>query len=86
MVAETRNKILAGGARLLNPQSKVLVSAHKERRRRQAVALSARKTLRRAARIWNCPAGPALVRSGASVVLPWCNSAQLPQRPRRLSI
>jgi N6-adenosine-specific RNA methylase IME4 len=40
MVAETRQKILAGGARLLNPQSKVLVSAHKERRRREAVALS----------------------------------------------
>jgi hypothetical protein len=39
----------------------------------------ARKALRRAARIWNCPAGSSLVRSGASVVLPWCNSAQLPQ-------
>jgi hypothetical protein len=42
----------------------------------------ARKALRRAARIWNCPAGSALVRSGASVVLPWCNSAQLPQPAR----
>jgi N6-adenosine-specific RNA methylase IME4 len=40
MVAETRQKILAGGARLLNPQSNVLVSAHKEKRRREAVALS----------------------------------------------
>jgi N6-adenosine-specific RNA methylase IME4 len=40
MVAETRAKILAGGARLLNPQSNVLVSAHKEKRRREAVALS----------------------------------------------
>jgi N6-adenosine-specific RNA methylase IME4 len=40
MVAETREKILAGGARLLNPQSNVLVTAHKEKRRRQAVALS----------------------------------------------
>jgi len=82
MLAENRQKILAGGARLLNPQSKVLVSAHKERRRRQAVALSARKTLRRAARIWNCPAGTALVRPGASVVLPWRNSARLSQPAR----
>jgi N6-adenosine-specific RNA methylase IME4 len=40
MVAETRQKILAGGARLLNPQSNVLISAHKEKRRREAVALS----------------------------------------------
>ena len=40
MVAETRGKILAGGARLLNPQSNVLVTAHKEKRRREAVALS----------------------------------------------
>jgi N6-adenosine-specific RNA methylase IME4 len=40
MVEETRQKILAGGARLLNPQSNVLVSAHKEKRRREAVALS----------------------------------------------
>lgn len=40
MVAETREKILAGGARLLNPQSNVLVSAHKDKRRREAVALS----------------------------------------------
>jgi len=40
MVAETREKILAGGARLLNPQSNVLISAHKEKRRREAVALS----------------------------------------------
>jgi N6-adenosine-specific RNA methylase IME4 len=41
MVAETREKILAGGARLLNPQSNVLVSAQREKRRREAVALSA---------------------------------------------
>jgi N6-adenosine-specific RNA methylase IME4 len=41
MVAETRQKILAGGARLLNPQSNVLILAHKEKRRREAVALSA---------------------------------------------
>jgi N6-adenosine-specific RNA methylase IME4 len=40
LIAETREKILAGGARLLNPQSNVLVSAHKEKRRREAVALS----------------------------------------------
>ena len=40
LISETRAKILAGGARLLNPQSNVLVSAHKEKRRREAVALS----------------------------------------------